>query len=123
MKHLLCKLVEKTLLPQCTYIVHFSDQLAITVVPSNLLIGNGTTAQFTAIATGISITENNFIYQWRKRDSDSLPNKVLGVNGETMIIPNVLESDEGRYFCIVTNEWGRIVESDEVSLAVFGKLL
>ena len=45
---------------------------------------------------------------------------MLGVNGEILTIPNVLESDEGQYYCIVTNEWNRNVESDEVTLAVFG---
>ena len=98
----------------------FTDQLAITVAPSNLLIGNGTTARFTATATGISTTENNFVYQWRKRNSGSLPNKVSGVNREVFTILNVLESDEGQYYCIVTNEWSRSVESNNVTLAIFG---
>ena len=102
--------------------IYFTDQLAVTISPSNLLIGKGTTAQFTAIATGISTTENNFMYQWRKRDSASLPNKVSGVNREVLTILNTFESDEGQYYCIVTNEWGRSVESNNVTLAIFGML-
>ena len=99
----------------------FSDQLAIIVIPSNSLIGKGTNAYFTAVATGKSTAENNFIYQWMKKDS-VLSNKVSGVNGSVLTIPNVLESDEGQYYCIVTNEWDRSVESNHVTLAVFGKL-
>ena len=60
------------------------------------------------------------MYQWMKKDS-VLSNKVSGVNGPVLTIPNVLESDEGQYYCIVTNEWSRSVESGPVTLAVFGK--
>ena len=66
---------------------------------------------------------NDFTYQWKKRGSDGLPNKVSGVNGTVLTIPNVLESDEGQYYCIVTNEWGRSVESDDVTLTVEGTYL
>ena len=43
-----------------------------------------------------------------------------GVNGTVLAIPNVLESDEGQYYCIVTNEWGRSVKSNDVTLIVEG---
>ena len=72
------------------------------------------------MATGISTIENNFKYQWSKRNSKSLPNKLSGVNGEVLTIPNVLESDEGQYYCIVTNEWDRRVWSNNVTLSIFG---
>ena len=63
---------------------------------------------------------NNFIYQWRKRDSDSLPDKVSGVDGTTLVIPSLIKSDGGQYYCIVTNEWDRSVESNDVILTVEG---
>ena len=86
-------------------------------MPTNLLIGKGRTAKFTAMASGIRTNGSNFIYQWRKRDS----NDTLSEASEAeLIIPNVTESDEGQYYCIVTNEWGRSVETETVSLAVFG---
>ena len=75
------------------------------------------------MATGISTDDNNFIYQWRKRDSSILPEKVLGVNESVLTIPDVLESDEGLYYCTVINEWDKSVESDNVMVTVFGKLL
>ena len=71
-----------------------------------------------AIASGVNM--NNFLYQWRKRGSNSLPVKVSGVNGTVLTIPNVLESDEGNYYCTVTNEWGRSKKSDDVIVAVKG---
>ena len=75
-------------------------------------------ATFTATTGGINM--NNFMYQWSKRNNASLPDKVSGVNGTVLTIPNVLESDEGQYYCIVTNEWGRSVESNNVILTVVG---
>ena len=59
------------------------------------------------------------MYQWRKRGGD-LPDKVSGVNREILTIPNVIESDEGQYYCIVSNEWGRSVESNDATLIVQG---
>ena len=89
----------------------------------SLVIGNGTDAKFTAVATGISTNKNKFVYQWKKRDSDSLPDKVLGVNETVLTIPYVHRSDEGQYYCIVTNEWSRSVRSNEVTLSTFGMYL
>ena len=92
--------------------------LSIRVTPTNPTIGEGGTATFTATASGINM--NNFMYQWRKRGSDGLPDKMLGVDGPILIIPNLIESDEGQYYCIVTNEWDRFVKSKDVSLTVEG---
>ena len=64
---------------------------------------------------------NNFTYQWRKRDNDSLPDKASGVNGTELTIPNAMKSDEGQYYCIVTNEWGRSAESSNIMLTVEGR--
>ena len=74
------------------------------------------------MVNGISTTENNFKYQWRKRDSNSLPSKVMGVNEAILRIPNVNASDGGQYYCNVTNEWGSSVESDDVILTIYGEL-
>ena len=63
------------------------------------------------MASGVNTSNSNFVYQWRKRDNDSLPNKVSGVNESVLTIPNVTESDNGLYFCVVTNEWDRSLES------------
>ena len=76
------------------------------------------TAQFTATTGGVNM--RNFMYQWRKRGSSSLPNKVSGVNGAVLTIPNLVDSDEGVYYCTVTNQWGNSVRSDDVTLSVIG---
>ena len=45
---------------------------------------------------------------------------MLGFNGTVLTIPNVLESDEGQYYCNVTNEWGRSLESNNGNLTFSG---
>ena len=103
---------------KCCTLELFLDQLVITISPNNLIISKDKSAQFTAIASGINM--NNFKYQWRKRDGNSLPDKVSGVNGTVLTIPDCNKSDEGEYYCIATNEWNRSVESDNAVLTVFG---
>ena len=101
--------------------LYSTDQLAISVVPREVVFGKGTTANFTAMATGVSTNESNFVYQWGKRSRSNFPSKVLGVYSEVLTIPNALESDEGQYYCNVTNEWGRSMESNGVILTIYGK--
>ena len=81
----------------------------------------GETAQFNATASGIN--EENFMYQWKKRRSNNPTDIVLDVNGEMLSIPNVTESDEGQYYCTVTNEWGRSVESNKGTLTISGMFI
>ena len=97
--------------------------MTISVIPNNLEVVIGGTGNFTAIASGINTNINTFTYQWKKRDSDSLPDKVSGINGTVLTIPNVTESDNGQYYCIVTNEWDRSTESNDVNFIVYGMSL
>jgi len=101
------------------YLFTLSDQLFISVTPTNVEIGERGTAGFTATASGIR--RGNFLYQWRKEGSSSLPNKASGINGAVLTIPNLSESDEGKYYCTVTNEWGNSKRSGDVTLSVIGK--
>ena len=102
----------------CILLIVNLDLLSIEVKPNKHTVGERGTVQFTAMATGKNV--DNFRYQWRKRDSDSLPSKVSGVTGTVLTIPNLNKTDEGRYYCTVTNEWGRRVVSNDVILTVEG---
>ena len=93
--------------------------MGITVTPDNILIGEGRTVTFNAEARGIG----TFRYQWRKRGSDRLPDKVSGNDTVNLTIPNIEKSDEGDYYCIATNMWNRSVESNNVTLNVYGMLV
>ena len=92
------------------------DLLAIEVTSRHALINKGGTVQFTANASGVAIV----MYQWRKRDVDNLPDKVSGKDTLVLTIPNIDESDEGEYYCIVTNMWNRSLESNHVELSIYG---
>lgn len=86
-------------------------------MPNTTVINEGEFAQFNATPSGKS--EVKYRYHWRKR-GDNLPLKVSGVNEAVLIIPDLSISDEGGYYCIVTNEWKRSVESNTVTLTVKG---
>ena len=92
--------------------------MSINVTLANDKVHEGGMARFIATAGGINM--NNFSYQWKKRGSDNLPNKVSGADGTVLTIPNLLDSDKGQYYCIVTNEWNRSIKSNDVSLTVVG---
>ena len=98
----------------------FTDRLFIAVKPIYTLIGEGQTSQFVAMAGGISTDESNFMYHWKKRGNNHFANKSSSINGAVLTIPNITESDEGLYYCVVTNEWDRSVESNNVTLIVQG---
>ena len=89
------------------------------VIPNNLLIAEGGTAQFNI--TAISIGELS--YQWKKRNVNRLPEKVLGEDTPVLRIPNLDKSDEGLYYCIVTNVLNISAESINITLTVYGRLV
>ena len=94
----------------------YTDLLSVTVMPNNSVIGEGGTAQFTAAASDVNM--GCLGYQWKKKGG-SLPNKVSGVDGAVLTIPNLVDSDEGVYYCTVTNMWNS-KKSNEVRLSVEG---
>jgi len=75
------------------------------------------TAQLNVTASGID--DENFVYEWSKKNND-LPPKVPSKNQKVLTIPNLHESDEGIYFCTVTNIWNRSMMSSDIHLVVQG---
>ena len=88
------------------------------ITPNNSLIAEGGTAQFNITANSIG----RLSYQWRKINFSQLPEKVLGNDTAVLRIPNLDKSDEGQYYCIVTNEWNISITSYAVNLTVYGWL-
>ena len=96
----------------------FTDQLKVSVTTINTL-GKGQTAVIVANASGVG----QLSYSWRKRGFDKLPDKVLDKDTHQLKIPKLNISDEGQYYCIVTNVWNRSVESNDVTLRIYGMLV
>ena len=79
------------------------------------------TARFIAIASGLG-EENLFVYQWKKRSNGGLPDEVLPSDKHILVISNLSLSDKGDYYCTVTNQWNRSVESNVINLYIEGKI-
>ena len=73
--------------------------LEISVVPKPQAIDLTQTATFTCSATGYNIS-----YSWiNENKSESFPDKVMGTNSNTLMIPNVRSTDAGKYCCNYRN--------------------
>ena len=97
------------------------DSIIISQHPQNITLSKGSRLSLSVIANGPG--SNQFFYQWRKMDSNTLPSSARGVNTHTLIIPSVTSSDSGSYYCVVTNQWGNMVESKKAIVEVQCKLL
>ena len=84
--------------------------------PSSQSVDLTQTATFTCNATGYDVS-----YQWTI-GSGSFPNKVTGINSNTLVIPNVRSSDDNTYTCVASNEGGN-VSSSAAQLTVTGKTM
>ena len=84
--------------------------------PSSQSVNLTQTATFTCNATGYNVS-----YQWTI-GSGSFPNKVTGINSNTLVIPNVTSSDDNAYTCEASNERGD-VSSNAAQLTVTGKTM
>ena len=76
----------------------------IVLHPSSQYINLTQTATFTCNATSY----NNIIsYQWTIQ-SGSFANKVIGINSNTLVIPDVRSSDVNTYTCVASNKGGNV---------------
>ena len=68
--------------------------------PSSQSVDLAQTAIFTCSATGYNVS-----YQWTI-GSGSFPDKVTGINSNTLVIPDIRSSDNNTYKCKVSNRGG-----------------
>jgi len=85
-----------------------------TTPPSPQSVDLTQTATFTC-----SATSDNMKYQWTI-GSGSFPSKAIGVNTNTLLIPDVRSSDGNTFSCTISNDGGSVT-SDPVKLTVTGK--
>ena len=84
--------------------------------PSSQYINLTQTATFTCNATGYNVS-----YQWTI-GSGSFPSKVIGINSNTLVIPDVRSSDNNTYTCVASNQGGS-VSSNAAKLIVTGTFI
>ena len=65
---------------------------------------------------------NKFTYQWKRKDGTSLPDRASGKRTSNLTITSVTPSDSGSYYCIVMNQWGNMVKSNDAIVIVHRKL-
>ena len=92
------------------------DLITITQPPEDVLVRDGGTLMLTITAQGPG--HDKFTYQWKKMDSSSLPSRASGLNTTQLVITSVTTSDRGSYYCIVTNQWGRMMESMRATVKI-----
>ena len=101
-------------------IITFIDYIVITSHPeSDVTLAKGNRLHLSLITDGPG--KNNFVYQWKKRGSNSLPNRVNGKDTSQITITSVTLSDSGSYYCVVTNQWGNMTTSNDATVTVLGK--
>ena len=104
------------------YIKHytFTGYIIITHHPqSGITLAKGNMLQLNITADGPGKT--NFKYQWKKRGSNSLPNRVNGEDTSKITITSVTTSDSGSYYCVVTNQWDNMTTSTDATVTVLCK--
>ena len=68
------------------------------------------------------VRRNSFTYEWKKVGS-TLPDTASGGNLTVLTITSVTSSDSGLYYCIVMNQWGNMVKSNNATVNVLCKLV
>ena len=83
--------------------------------PSSFSVDLTGTASITCSAIGYDVT-----YHWII-ESGSFPSKVIDTNTSTLVIPDVISSDENTYTCVATTVSG-CVSSNTTQLVVTGMI-
>ena len=89
--------------------------------PEDVTVSEGGTAVLSIDARGTG--KRSFTYEWKKVGSDSLPDTASGGNSTELTITSVTSSDKGLYYCIVMNQWGNMVKSNNATVNVLCELV
>ena len=89
--------------------------------PEDVIISEGGTIVLSIDARGTG--KKSFTYEWKKVGSDSLPDTASGENSTELTITSVTSSDSGLYYCIVMNQWGNMVKSNNATVNVLCELV
>ena len=89
--------------------------------PKNVTVSENGTVVLSVDAGGIR--RKSFTYEWKKVGNDSLPDTASGGNSTELTITSVTSSDSGLYYCIVMNQWGTMVKSNNAAVNVLCELV
>ena len=89
--------------------------------PKDVTVAKGNKVVLSVNATGVG--KDMFTYQWKKVGSDSLPDTASGGNSTQITITSISPSDGGMYYCIVMNQWGNMMQSDNATVNVLRELM
>ena len=93
-----------------------TDDINIVMQPTDVTVAKGNKVDLSMNARGPG--RAMFTYQWKKMGSDSLPDTASGGNSTQLTITSISPSDSGMYYCIVMNQWGNMVQSDNATVNV-----
>lgn len=97
-----------------------TDYIIFTQHPQSVTLATGNMLNLSVTAIGPG--NNNFTYQWKRRDDASLPSRANGIRTSNLMITSVTTSDSGSYYCIVMNQWGITRQSSDALVNVWCKL-
>ena len=89
--------------------------------PRDITVSEGDKVILSIDARGAG--RNLFTYEWKKVGSDSLPDTASGGNLAELTITSVTSSDSGLYYCVVMNQWGNMVKSNNATVNVLCELV
>ena len=89
--------------------------------PEDVTVSEGGTVVLSVDARGTG--RRSFTYEWKKVGSNSLPDTANGGNSTELTITSVTSSDSGLYYCIVINQWGNMVKSNNATVNVLCELV
>ena len=101
------------------YFLIITDYIIISQHPQSVSLATGKMLTLSVNANGTG----GLAYQWKKRGSTSLLNETNEARTPNLKIKSVTTSDSGSYYCVVMNQWGKMVESKNATVTVWRKLL
>ena len=102
-------------------LINLTDGLNVEMQSKYVTVSIGAILVLSINTTGVG--KDMFTYQWKKVGSNSLPDTASGGNSTQLTLTSISPSDSGMYYCIVMNQWGNMVQSDNATVNVLCKLV
>jgi len=97
--------------------LHYAlGNIIITMQPRNITTSSGSNITLSVTAVGVGLK-----YHWKKRGHNLLPGNATGQHTAHLNFISVAAADSGSYFCVIKNQWGSKLHSDDAILNVLGK--